>query len=101
MTSEPSERGAVDPGTWPDLGDLLRRYRVAAGLTQEELAERAGVSVRAVGDIERRVSGTPHRNTVSLLSQALNLTDDTRRAFEASARRRPVFARIPTPSSAG
>ena len=35
------------------LGDLLRRYRKAAGLTQEELAERAGLSVRAIANIER------------------------------------------------
>jgi transcriptional regulator with XRE-family HTH domain len=35
------------------FGNLLRRYRSAAGLTQEELAERAGLSARAVSDIER------------------------------------------------
>ena len=36
------------------FGELLRRYRVAAGLTQEALAERAGISTRGVSDLERR-----------------------------------------------
>ena len=35
------------------FGNLLRRYRVAAGLTQEELAERAGVSTRGISDLEQ------------------------------------------------
>ena len=43
------------------LGEQLRRYRVAAGLAQEELAERAGVSARAVSDLERGSSRRPAR----------------------------------------
>jgi len=35
------------------FGDLLRRYRLTAGLTQEELAEKAQVSPRAISDLER------------------------------------------------
>jgi DNA-binding XRE family transcriptional regulator len=35
------------------FGELLRDHRRAAELTQEELAERAGVSVRTVSDLER------------------------------------------------
>ncbi len=46
------EPRALHPET---VGDLLLRHRIAAGLTQEELAERAALSVRAVGDIERGV----------------------------------------------
>ena len=39
--------------TETEFGDLLRRYRTAAGLTQEELAERAGLSTRGISDLER------------------------------------------------
>jgi len=38
------------PGSF---GALLQWYRTAAGLTQEELAERAGLSRRGVSDLER------------------------------------------------
>jgi tetratricopeptide (TPR) repeat protein/transcriptional regulator with XRE-family HTH domain len=65
---------------------MLRRRRAAAGLTQEEVAERAGVSARSIGDIERGVSRVPQRHTVSLLAEALGLTGEARVAFEASAR---------------
>ena len=43
--------GRVRPGEW------LRNQRVAAGLTQEDLAERSGVSVRAIADLERGLRG--------------------------------------------
>ena len=69
------------------FGTLLRRRRIAAGLTQEELAERAGVSARSIGDIERGVSHAPRRDTVALLAGALGLTPDESPAFEAAARR--------------
>ena len=55
------------------FGDLLHRHRMAAGLTQEELAERAGLSARAVSDIERGVKARPHRETVRLLAAARGL----------------------------
>src|SRR5215213_1348858 len=79
-----------------DFGSALRRYRLAVGLTQDELAERANVSPRSIGDIERGVSRAPQRNTVGLLAEALGLTGDARCAFEASARRRPAPAPIPS-----
>ena len=43
----------AEPHRHASFGDLLRGYRVAAGVTQEELAERAGLSVRAISDLER------------------------------------------------
>jgi DNA-binding XRE family transcriptional regulator len=52
---------------------LLRHYRRGAGLTQEALAERAGVSARAVSDLERGLYLTPRRDTVTLLAAALGL----------------------------
>ncbi len=55
------------------FGALLRRYRLAAGLTQEVLAERAGISARTVSDLERGLSQAPRRDTVALLVDALGL----------------------------
>lgn len=77
----------------PMFGELLRRYRLAAGLTQEELAERAHISRRAVSDLERGARRKPWRDTVTLLADALGLADDERQALErAVARaRRPVL----------
>jgi transcriptional regulator with XRE-family HTH domain len=71
------------------FGALLRRYRLAAGLTQEALAMRAGLSTRAISDLERGTHRTPYRDTITLLTDALQLTDQERVLFEyASGRRR-------------
>ena len=70
---------------------LLRRLRTAAGLTQEELAEAAGLSARSISDLERGINQTARKDTARLLADALGLEDETRRAFEAAARgRTPV-----------
>src|SRR5713226_1580749 len=55
----------------PLFATLLRRYRQAAGLTQEALAERAHLSARAVSDLERGLTQRPRRDTLSLLAEAL------------------------------
>ena len=52
-------------------GDLVSRYRVAAGLTQEELAVRAGLGVRTVRDIERGRTRRPHPGSADRLARAL------------------------------
>ena len=70
-----------------EFGGMLRRLRLAANLTQDELAERARISARSVGDIERGVSRAPRRDTVALLADALGLTEADRATFEAAARR--------------
>lgn len=57
-----------------NLGAILRRRRSEAGVTQEELAERCGLSVRAISDIERGVTGRPRRASVELIADALGLT---------------------------
>jgi transcriptional regulator with XRE-family HTH domain len=49
------------------FGDLLRRHRQDAGLTQEELAARTGLSVRGLSDLERGVRTIPRRDTLRLL----------------------------------
>ncbi len=70
------------------FGDLLRRHRVAAGLSQEALAERAGLSARAISDIERGLRRAPYRATVELLSRALGLSPAEYAALEGTAARR-------------
>ena len=74
--------------TVSSFGEILRTYRAAAGLTQEELAERVGMSARGISDLERGVRRTPYRRTVELLAEALNLTQEEHNAFVQAARRR-------------
>jgi predicted ATPase/DNA-binding XRE family transcriptional regulator len=69
------------------FGDLLRRLRLAAGLTQEGLAERARLSRRGIADLERGVRQRPRNETVALLAEALELSEEDRAAFVAAARR--------------
>jgi tetratricopeptide (TPR) repeat protein/transcriptional regulator with XRE-family HTH domain len=70
------------------FGELLRKLRADAGLTQEELASSARLSVRAVSDLERGVNQTARKDTARLLADALRLDGATRAAFEAVARGR-------------
>lgn len=65
---------------------LLRQLRTEAGLTQEELAEAATLSPRAVSDLERGVNITARKETARLLAEALRLTGPARAMFEAAAR---------------
>jgi transcriptional regulator with XRE-family HTH domain len=55
------------------FGVLLKRYRVAAGLSQEALAERARLSTRGISDLERGRHRLPYRDTVARLAEALEL----------------------------
>jgi tetratricopeptide (TPR) repeat protein/transcriptional regulator with XRE-family HTH domain len=70
----------------PVFGHLLRSHRRAAGLTQEQLAERAGLSARAITALERRVNRAPRSDTLALLLDALDLSIADRHALEAAAR---------------
>ena len=72
------------------FGELLSTYRCAAGLTQEELAARAGVSPDAVGLLERGARTAPRERTVALLATALGLGPAERGDFASAARRRPA-----------
>ena len=82
------------------FGSLLRELRLAAGLTQEELAQAAGLSVRAVAYLERGVVSTPRRETVRLLADALGLARPVRDEFEATARGRPAPGGMATSGAA-
>ena len=65
---------------------LLRRQRLAVGLTQEALAERAGLSAKAVGDLERDPGRSPRLATVTLLADALGAGPQERAGLLAAAR---------------
>jgi transcriptional regulator with XRE-family HTH domain/tetratricopeptide (TPR) repeat protein len=69
------------------FGARLRRLRRAAALTQEALAEKSGLSVQAVGALERGDRRFPHRDTLDRLATALDLSGDDRAAFTAAATR--------------
>lgn len=79
-------------GSSQSFGDLLRRQRLAAGLTQEELADLAGLSVRGLSDLERGARRAPRRETLLLLAEALHLSEEQRARLEAAARQREVPA---------
>jgi tetratricopeptide (TPR) repeat protein/transcriptional regulator with XRE-family HTH domain len=72
------------------FGGLLRRLRTEAWLTQEELAEAAGLSPRSISDLERGVNLTARKDTARLLADALHLFGPARAQFEAVARGRAV-----------
>jgi predicted ATPase/DNA-binding CsgD family transcriptional regulator/transcriptional regulator with XRE-family HTH domain len=74
MTTEPPET----------FGDLLRHARRNAGLTQETLAERAGVSTRSISSLERGINRSPRLDTFDLLAKALDLSPADRRQWEQS-----------------
>jgi transcriptional regulator with XRE-family HTH domain/tetratricopeptide (TPR) repeat protein len=67
------------------FASTLRDYRAAANLTQEELAARSGLSVHAIGMLERGVRRTPRPGTVELLAQALRLGESERAVLVAAA----------------
>jgi len=70
------------------FGGCLRRLRLAAGLSQEELAERAGLSVAAIGLLERGERQRPYPHTLRALAGALRLAPAERAVFFASVSRR-------------
>ncbi len=68
------------------FGVLLKRYRLAAGLSQEALAARANLSGRTISDLERGIHATPHTDTLELLIGALSLSTQQRDLLLAAAR---------------
>src|SRR5947209_16470170 len=82
---------------------LLKHYRQAAGLSQEALAGRAGLSARAISDLERGINRTPRYDTLELLSSALSLSSQQHALLQAAARPAVAAAALapPGPSSPG
>src|SRR5687768_13858622 len=72
--------------TQPHFGDAIRTLRLTAGLSQEALAERAGLSARSISDLERGLRPTPRLETIRQLADALELDPTAKRALFAAAR---------------
>jgi predicted ATPase/DNA-binding XRE family transcriptional regulator len=90
MTKDPkrdASRGHDAP-----FGTLLRRLREDSGLTQEELAARAGLSAKGISDLERGARRRPHPHTVRSLADALELSEDERASLLATVPKRGDLA---------
>ncbi|MFG2469448.1 helix-turn-helix domain-containing protein [Streptomyces canus] len=86
MTShapEPPQPEAPPGGT--AFGVMLRSLRRTAQLTLEDLSGASGVSVRALGDLERGRSRGPQRRTVDALAATLHLDDEQRERLQRLA----------------
>jgi tetratricopeptide (TPR) repeat protein len=81
--------GAGETGAF---GELVRRHRLAAGLTQEEVAERAGLSARTIANMERGRTARPYRRSVRALADALALAEPERHELERAGRPVPAAA---------
>src|SRR5688500_11882210 len=82
------------------FGERLRRLRLAAGLSQEALAERSGLSAQAIGALETGKRRRPYPHTVAALADALELTETERAALaeaRVSAGSRPTAQVSPLP----
>ncbi len=88
------------------FGALLRRYRIAAALSQEALGERAGLTAQAISALERGLRRAPYRETVAMLAAALGLDTGEAAVLEATVTRRrgpatgqslPMLPVAPTP----
>jgi tetratricopeptide (TPR) repeat protein/DNA-binding XRE family transcriptional regulator len=73
---------------------LLRQFRSETRLTQEELAEAAGLSPRSVSDLERGINRTARKDTAVMLADALSLNGQVRVLFVAAARGRAPAAEV-------
>jgi len=110
------DSGATIPGTTPGQGEraqmgqgedgafglLLRRHRVVAGLSQEQLAERSGLTAQGISALERGLRRAPYPDTVRRLATALGLSDADHAAFHAAVAcgRRPVPSAAPSRDAA-
>jgi class 3 adenylate cyclase len=80
--------GPVSEQAGLSFAGLLRQLRDESGLTQDELAEAAQVSQRAISDLERGINRTARKDTAILLAGALGLDGPARELFIAAARGR-------------
>jgi transcriptional regulator with XRE-family HTH domain len=81
---QPHEAPTMASASLPTFGRLLRQHRLAAGLTQAALAERAGVSARGINDLERGARQTPRKDTVDRIARALQFSEGEAAALDAS-----------------
>ncbi|HEY8980283.1 MAG TPA: NB-ARC domain-containing protein [Streptomyces sp.] len=91
------------------FGAVLAGARAGAGLTQEELADRSGVSVRAIRNLETGRTARPRRQSAVLLVRALGLPPVTARQLVDAARwpeatgegggpKLPTVSELPSPA---
>ncbi|WP_213013982.1 helix-turn-helix transcriptional regulator, partial [Paractinoplanes toevensis] len=78
------------------FGLTVRAHRRRLGLSQEDLAERIGVSTSTIGKVEAGRINQPRPVTVRLLADAFGLTDDARDTFCQAANGAPAVARVVT-----
>jgi transcriptional regulator with XRE-family HTH domain len=64
-----------------ELGILLRALRSQARMTQEELADRSGLSIRTISDLERGRTTMPRRRSLAMLAEALQVRDGSLERF--------------------
>src|SRR5580692_9557777 len=83
MPVEPSQSASQDAGS---TAELLKKFRVEAGLSQQTLADRALISVQAVSALERGYRKAPYRATLERIADALALSQEARQRLERSAR---------------
>jgi predicted ATPase/DNA-binding XRE family transcriptional regulator len=88
MGNERSQNGPAGAGREEEFAERLRGLREAAGLTQEELAFRAGLSPSAVGVLERGARKRPYPHTVRALSDGLGLSEGERASLLATVPKR-------------
>ncbi|WP_238006915.1 BTAD domain-containing putative transcriptional regulator [Dactylosporangium sp. AC04546] len=93
--AEPRRPGG-GPAVAGGFGAHLRALREQRALTQEELAERAGLTVNAIGALERGVRRRPYPHTVRALADALGLDDGERAALAAAVPSQARAAPVPT-----
>src|SRR5579871_3725018 len=86
-------RAMQQQGEGRSFGSLLRSYRTNAGLTQEELAERAGLSRRGIADLERGARRAPYAHTLAQLRTALDLSEAEHAALVDAARQQAIVNR--------
>lgn len=77
------------------IGARLRASREAAGLSQQQLADRSGLSIRAVRNIEHGRTCWPYRDSLTRLADALGLQDAIRTEFLGAVPRRRLARQVP------
>jgi transcriptional regulator with XRE-family HTH domain/tetratricopeptide (TPR) repeat protein len=99
VTDRPNDKESrhrqVDFRSMTGFGDLVRRHRMASGLTQAELAELTGLSIRSICDLERGATRAPRASSRRLLEQALKLPVTAPPAGGGQNGTRPVPRQLP------
>jgi transcriptional regulator with XRE-family HTH domain len=81
------------------FADLLRHHRRVARLTQEQLAEKSGLSTRTIQDLEAGRVQRPRRDSVDLLAAALGLPEPERELLVHIGRLGGAPLTTPVPSA--